>query len=710
MTERIFQRDTVELDATKIEHYTHDVFGPITVFKDVPIARAIVQEYENGRAYKPGKELWDAAWTAEGRWAIAGRHPDTYVILNRDDIHGRTINARPTKSLKDPVTKRPMDRGILVDLEVFDNLVPPNLLKDMVSGKKTSVSIGFSFDEDKTPGTVEDEDDRSIMGAEYEFVQRNITIDHTAFGLEQGRCPIPLCGIGADEVKQKVFSSYGSESGIFDKVTEDYQDGYSVDLRQYDALQHRASIYKCHIAIRQKHALPPKQQPDAKNAVSQFSVRSAQELSSVQDLHSSWNNIYAVLREGVQTYDCKICKQILRVCNDDVSLLSDFASSTDLHKWMNKNASLVYNQMDIEEFPFRTEDILQEHVLLLQTARDYPFSSYQYKSKNKDIYTLRREVGLDPFGKWKTFEECVQDIMRQNPDYNREQAAGTCAVIEKRSKEKHKSDVEGNISMESLTEFNSKLDKILSILKPAEDIKDETGEDYPSSEYSLPTSCMCRECGYILMESPAVSIEKHCSEYKCPNCGAEQMYQRNSPESGEELVERDSEEWKELFERLPENVKAVIVDAGLCPECDEETGEDEQDDYDEFMVPHLAEDAVMSYAAKKALPDSAYAYIESGCEKEDGKTAQRCRHMPIHDEAHVRAALAALGGARTGKVPSYASKAKGKVCAAAKKFKIESEVCGTKKKKGDEKTPDEVMAKFDRTLDDPDLKRNLRNV
>jgi len=82
--------------------------------------------------------------------------------------------------------------------------------------------------------------------------------------------------------------------------------------------------------------------------------------------------------------------------------------------------------------------------------------------------------------------------------------------------------------------------------------------------------------------------------------------------------------------------------------------------------------------------------------------------MPIHDEAHVRAALAALGGARTGKVPSYASKAKGKVCAAAKKFKIESEVCGTKKKKGDEKTPDEVMAKFDRTLDDPDLKAKLR--
>lgn len=572
MTERIFQRDTIELDATKVEHYEHKVFGPVTVFKDVPIARAIVQEYENGRAYKPGKELWDAAWTAEGRWAIAGRHPDTYVILNRDDIHGRTVNARPTKSLLDPATRRPMDRGILVDLEVFDNLVPPQLLKDMVSGKKTNVSIGFSFDEDKTPGVVEDEDDKSIMGMEFEFVQRNITIDHTAFGLEQGRCPMPLCGIGADEVSSKIV------------------------------------------------------------------------------------------------------------------------------------------------------------------------------------------VG-DPFAGYETFEECIKDIMKQNPDYTRKQASGTCAVIEQRSKEKHKSDEDGNISIGgdlSIEEINEKikdlknqriqlqekidelytkrekrpedelwnqvrdLDEEISAYLQARAIK--LAADYPSSEYSLATSCMCRECGYILMESPTVSIEKHCSEYNCPQCNS-QMYQRNSPESGEELVQGDEVEWwqmldwkemKDTFDKLPEDIKSVITDAGLCPECDEKLGEDEQDDYDEFMVPHLAEDAVWNYAYKKALPDSAYAYIEPGCEKEEGKTQQRCRHMPIkdkagnYDKAHVRAALQALSGARTGKVPPYASKAKSKVCAGARALKMESEVCGTKKKKGDKRTPDEVMAKFDRTLDDPDLKAKLK--
>ena len=432
MNERIFQRDTVELDAAKVEHYTHDTFGPVTVFKDVPIARAIVQEYDDGKAYKPGKELWESAWTAEGRWAIAGRHPDTYLIMNRDDVHGRTVNARPTKSLKDASTRRPMDRGILVDLEIFDNLVSPQLLKDMVSGKKNNVSIGFSFDADKTPGIVEDEDDKSIMGAEYDYVQRNILIDHTAFGLEQGRCPMPLCGIGADEIK----------------------------------------------------------------------------------------------------------------------------------------------------------------------------------------------IAVDPFAGYETFEECVQDIMRQNPDYTREQAEGTCAVIEQRSKEKHKSDTEEGITMQT---FNGKLDEILSILRPAE-IEEDTAEDYPSTEYSHPLSCICRECGYTLQGSQGATLEKHCTEYKCPNCGA-QMYRRNAPESGEELVQGGDSDWKELFDKLPEDVQSVIVDAGLCPDCSSD--EEEDDELEEV-------------------------------ETDDSDEPEEKTVEP--------------------------------------------------KKKRDSKTPDEVMKKFDRTLDDPDLKHKLKEL
>jgi len=183
---RVFREDTVTLDASKVSAYNHDVHGPVTVFKDVVIARAIVHKYDDGMAYKPGRELGEAYWTADGMWATSGGHPNTAVISTRDQIHGRTVNVRFTRSLVDPDTKRPMDRGILADLEVFDNKVAPEVLTDMKNGKKSDVSIGFFFDYDATAGAVDDEEDKSLMGTEYDYVQRNITINHVAFGIDQG--------------------------------------------------------------------------------------------------------------------------------------------------------------------------------------------------------------------------------------------------------------------------------------------------------------------------------------------------------------------------------------------------------------------------------------------------------------------------------------------------------------------------------------------
>lgn len=204
MVERRFKTDICELDASKVSAYVHDVHGPVTVFKDVVISRAIVHPYEDGMAYKPGKELEAGYWTADGMWSTSGGHPNTAVISTRDQIHGRTVNVRFTKSLINPDTNRPMDRGILADLEVFDNKVAPEVLIDMKNGKKGEVSIGFFFDYDATAGTVDDEDDQSLMGTEYDYVQRNITINHVAFGIDSGRCPMPYCGIGADGVIREV--------------------------------------------------------------------------------------------------------------------------------------------------------------------------------------------------------------------------------------------------------------------------------------------------------------------------------------------------------------------------------------------------------------------------------------------------------------------------------------------------------------------------
>jgi uncharacterized protein len=67
--------------------------------------------------------------------------------------------------------------------------------------------------------------------------------------------------------------------------------------------------------------------------------------------------------------------------------------------------------------------------------------------------------------------------------------------------------------------------------------------------------------------------------------------------------------------------------------------------------------ATLSAADRKSLPDSAYAYIDP----------QGGRHFPIHDKAHVIAAL------RLGPRSPMWAKAKGKVMAAAKKFGVGTE-------------------------------------
>src|ERR1043166_2958780 len=77
--------------------------------------------------------------------------------------------------------------------------------------------------------------------------------------------------------------------------------------------------------------------------------------------------------------------------------------------------------------------------------------------------------------------------------------------------------------------------------------------------------------------------------------------------------------------------------------------------------------AQLTSASINNLPDSAFAYIESGGSKDSsGRTTPRSlRHFPIHDAAHVRNALA-----RAPQSP-FGAKAMPKIKAAAKKFGVQ---------------------------------------
>src|ERR1051325_5778213 len=77
--------------------------------------------------------------------------------------------------------------------------------------------------------------------------------------------------------------------------------------------------------------------------------------------------------------------------------------------------------------------------------------------------------------------------------------------------------------------------------------------------------------------------------------------------------------------------------------------------------------AQMTSAAINDLPDSAFAYIEPGGQKDQGgKTVPRSkRHFPVHDEAHTRNALSRAPQSPFGK------QAMPKILAAARKYGIQ---------------------------------------
>ena len=160
------------------------------------IASEIVHQYEDGWAYKPADELEKMAQVASDIGSVPVKileHPGpetNYLLVKQKDVFGRAENFQFIKNLKDPKTGRPMRRGIRADIRWFKNRVPEKVLTQIRSGELRDVSIGFTFDSDPTAG--------SWHGTQYDYVQRNIFLNHLAAPIQKGRCPGPVCGIGFD--------------------------------------------------------------------------------------------------------------------------------------------------------------------------------------------------------------------------------------------------------------------------------------------------------------------------------------------------------------------------------------------------------------------------------------------------------------------------------------------------------------------------------
>jgi hypothetical protein len=166
------------------------------------IASEIVQQYEDGYAYKSAEALEQMAETANligSRPVKILEHPgaDTnYLVLKKSDVHGKVNNFQFVKNLIDSKTKRPCRRGVKADVYWFKDRVPKETLDSIRNGAMLDVSIGFTFDQEPVSGEFE--------GQHYDYKQTNIFLDHLAAPIPAGRCPGPICGIGYDSSMVKI--------------------------------------------------------------------------------------------------------------------------------------------------------------------------------------------------------------------------------------------------------------------------------------------------------------------------------------------------------------------------------------------------------------------------------------------------------------------------------------------------------------------------
>lgn len=181
------------------------------------ITKVGVYNYPDGRAFKCPKQLLKAVRTARAAKLIINDHPDSMVIMSQTQMHG---------TVEKPFFDKDKIRAVLN----FDKYVVPKTYIDSLRSKiikkqPIDVSIGFYYQPDFTPGV--------WKGQPYDYVMKDIVIDHVAAGVLKGRCPSPSCGIGVDTaVKQTAhstkigldpFGEYSSMQDCIDKNQEKQQ-------------------------------------------------------------------------------------------------------------------------------------------------------------------------------------------------------------------------------------------------------------------------------------------------------------------------------------------------------------------------------------------------------------------------------------------------------------------------------------------------------
>ncbi len=170
-TMRKYAMDSIQLDKLEIQEDNETLTKPAVITKEA------VLDYDGDKVYESKEEVEKATFTAQNAWVVE-EHPVEVILTRAKDIRG---------TVRNPVF---VEDRVKADLVFFKDRCPPKYLQDIRDGKARSVSIGFFYELIPESG--------EFKGQHYDYVKKDIFIDHVAVGNWRGRCSYPACGIGVD--------------------------------------------------------------------------------------------------------------------------------------------------------------------------------------------------------------------------------------------------------------------------------------------------------------------------------------------------------------------------------------------------------------------------------------------------------------------------------------------------------------------------------
>lgn len=173
--------------------------GNKIVIYNVPITGEIVQQYDTMFAYKPADEILKVDVK---NVPITFLHPALHLeMMGSDEVAKHTYGFMRKPSLDRK--KNYSDKKLYSDLIILGRDKVQQLERKLKDGKGIDVSIGFWCVYDFTPGKFD--------GKKYDYVQRDIELDHLAVLIDEngfiheGRAPYKQgFGIGADQKNKKM--------------------------------------------------------------------------------------------------------------------------------------------------------------------------------------------------------------------------------------------------------------------------------------------------------------------------------------------------------------------------------------------------------------------------------------------------------------------------------------------------------------------------